>query len=64
MACGLAVSFGLSRIMRAMLFHVGASDPWTFIATPAVLGLIGLLAIYLPSRKAARIDPNVALRYE
>ena len=64
MACGLAVSFGLSRIMRAMLFHVGASDPWTFIATPAVLGLIGLLAIYLPSPKAARIDPNVALRYE
>lgn len=64
MGCGLAVAFGLSRIMRAMLFRVGAGDPWTFVAAPAVLGLIGLLAIYLPSRKAAGIDPNVALRYE
>jgi predicted permease len=63
-SCGLAVAFGLSHIMHAMLFRVGANDPWTFVAAPAVLALIGLLAIYFPSRKAARIDPNVALRYE
>jgi predicted permease len=62
--CGVVLSLGLSRIMRAMLFRVGANDPWTFVAAPAILALIGLLAIYVPSRKAARIDPNVALRYE
>ena len=62
--CGIVVSFGLSRVMRAMLFRVGASDPFTFVVAPMVLGAVGLLAIYFPCRKATRTDPNVALRFE
>ena len=61
---GLAVAFVFSRVIRAMLFHIDASDPVTFVMAPSVLGLLGLLAIYFPSRKATRIDPNVALRFE
>jgi putative ABC transport system permease protein len=61
---GLVMAFALSRIMRAMLFRVGASDPATFVIAPAVLGAVGLLAIYFPSRKATRVDPSVALRFE
>jgi len=61
---GLVVAFAFSRIMRAMLFHVDASDPVTFVVAPAVLSVVGLLAIYFPSRKATRVDPNVALRFE
>jgi len=61
---GLVMAFALSRIMRAMLFGVGANDLATFVIAPAVLSAIGLLAIYFPSRKATRVDPNVALRFE
>ena len=61
---GLVMAFALSRIMRAMLFRVGASDPATFVIAPAVLSVVGLLAIYFPSRKATRVDPSVALRFE
>jgi len=63
-AGGLVLAFALSRIMRAMLFGVGANDPATFVIAPAVLCVIGLLAIYFPSRKATRVDPTVALRFE
>jgi predicted permease len=61
---GLVMSFALSRILRAMLFRVGANDPATFVIAPTVLSLVGLLAIYFPSRKATRVDPSVALRFE
>jgi predicted permease len=61
---GVVMAFALSRVMRAMLFRVGANDPATFLIAPAVLGVVGLLAIYLPSRKATRVDPSVALRFE
>ena len=61
---GLVVAIGFSRIMRAMLFHIDASDPVTFVVAPALLSVVGLLAIYFPSRKATRVDPNVALRFE
>jgi predicted permease len=61
---GLVMAFALSRIMRAMLFRLGASDPATFVLAPAVLSVVGLLAIYFPSRKATRVDPSVALRFE
>jgi predicted permease len=63
-AGGLVVAFAFSRILRAMLFRVDASDLMTFIIAPSVLSLVGLLAIYFPSRKATRVDPNVALRSE
>ena len=61
---GLIVAVAFSRVMYALLFHIDASDPVTFVIAPSVLGLVGLLAIYFPSRKATRIDPNVALRFE
>jgi len=61
---GLVMAFALSRVMRAMLFGVGANDPATFVIAPAVLCAVGLLAIYFPSRKATRVDPTVALRFE
>ena len=63
-AGGLVVALAFTRILRAMLFHVETLDPVTFVAAPLVLGVIGLLAIYFPSRKATRVDPNVALRFE
>jgi predicted permease len=61
---GLSVALLFSRVMRALLFHIDARDPVTFVIAPSVLALVGLLAIYFPSRKATRIDPNVALRFE
>jgi predicted permease len=63
-ACGLLAASALSRVMRAMMFRVDVNDALTFAIAPLALGLIGLLAVYFPSRKAASIDPNVALRYE
>jgi macrolide transport system ATP-binding/permease protein len=63
-AGGLVVAFAFSRVMRAMLFQIDASDPVTFVVAPAVLSAVGILAIYFPSRKATRVDPNIALRFE
>lgn len=61
---GLGVAFVFSRIIRAMLLHIDASDPVTFVIAPAVLTIVALAAIYFPSQKATRVDPSVALRFE
>jgi putative ABC transport system permease protein len=63
-AIGLAASLAMSRLLRDQLFRVSPFDPLTFAAAVAVLIGIALIASYLPARRAARVDPTVALRYE
>ena len=61
---GVAAAFGLSRVLATFLFGVGARDPLVFIAAPAALTLIAFVAVWLPARRASRVDPIIALRYE
>ena len=63
-ALGLVGSFILMRSLQSMLFEVGAADPLTFAAVALLLLIVALLAAYLPARRATKVDPNVALRYE
>ncbi|PYU46890.1 MAG: hypothetical protein DMG53_10900, partial [Acidobacteria bacterium] len=64
LAVGLAAAFGVTRFLSALLYGISPNDPVTLLSVSLGLALVALLACYLPARRAMRVDPMVALRYE
>ena len=62
LGAGLLGALGLARVLASQLYGVGVVDPLTFTATPLILGAVALVASWIPARRAARVDPLVALR--
>jgi ABC-type antimicrobial peptide transport system permease subunit len=63
-AIGIAGAIALTRVMESLLFNVSATDPLTFMAVSAILIIVALGACFVPARRATKVDPIRALRYE
>jgi len=64
LALGVAIALGVSRLLTSVLYDVGAADPFTFLVAPAFLAAVAALAVYVPARRATRVDPIIAIRSE
>jgi ABC-type antimicrobial peptide transport system permease subunit len=63
-AIGLASAFGLTRVIAGFLYGVTSRDPLVFLTVPVLLTAVALVGVWLPARRAARVDPVIALRTE
>jgi putative ABC transport system permease protein len=61
---GVAGAFALTRLMRSLLFEVGPTDSLTFVIVSLLLAAVGFIACFVPARRATKVDPLIALRYE